>query len=79
MQAAIPPAENNIAETTGSFLFLHKVSTMTVTAAAKNAAVTGFVYEPWHLRYVGIRAATEITDKGITLEEYLGITSVYNY
>ena len=36
-------------------------------------AVTGFVYEPWHLRYVGIRAATEITDKGITLEEYLGI------
>lgn len=36
-------------------------------------AVTGFVYEPWHLRYVGIKAATEITEKGITLEEYLGI------
>ena len=36
-------------------------------------AVTGFVYEPYHLRYVGIKAATEIMSKGITLEEYLGV------
>ena len=36
-------------------------------------AITGFVYEPYHLRYVGIKAATEIMSKGITLEEYLGI------
>ena len=34
---------------------------------------TGFVYEPWHIRYVGIIAATEIMAQGITLEEYLGI------
>lgn len=33
--------------------------------------VTGYQYEPWHLRYVGIKAATEIMDRGITLEEYL--------
>ena len=34
--------------------------------------ITGYSYEPWHLRYVGKTAAKEITEKGITLEEYLG-------
>lgn len=34
--------------------------------------ITGYDYEPWHLRYVGIEAASEITSRGITLEEYLG-------
>ena len=35
--------------------------------------VTGYNYEPWHLRYLGSpEIATEITEKGITLEEYLG-------
>ena len=34
--------------------------------------VTGYSYEPWHLRYVGdAEIAKAITDKGITLEEYL--------
>ncbi len=35
-------------------------------------AVTGYNYEPWHIRYVGDPAiAKEIMEKGITLEEYL--------
>ena len=34
--------------------------------------ITGYSYEPWHLRYVGIEIAKEIKEKGITLEEYLG-------
>lgn len=34
--------------------------------------ITKITYEPWHYRYVGVEAATEITTKGITLEEYLG-------
>ena len=33
--------------------------------------ITGIIYEPWHYRYVGKEAAKEITEKGITLEEYL--------
>ena len=33
--------------------------------------ITGYSYEPWHLRYVG-DVATEIYNKDITLEEYLG-------
>ena len=35
------------------------------------ADVTGIIYEPWHYRYVGEEAAKEITEKGITLEEYI--------
>ena len=34
-------------------------------------AVTGIIYEPWHYRYVGEELAKEITDSGLTLEEYL--------
>jgi D-alanyl-D-alanine carboxypeptidase len=36
-------------------------------------AITEYQFEPWHLRYVGVRAAKEITSQGITLEEYLGV------
>lgn len=32
--------------------------------------ITGIAYEPWHLRYVGVRGAAEIAERGITLEEY---------
>ncbi len=35
------------------------------------ADVTGIIFEPWHYRYVGKEAAKEITERGITLEEYL--------
>ncbi len=35
--------------------------------------ITGYSYEPWHIRYVGSpKIAHEIMDAGITLEEYLG-------
>lgn len=33
--------------------------------------VTGIIYEPWHFRYVGQKYSKEITDLGITLEEYI--------
>lgn len=33
--------------------------------------VTGIIYEPWHYRYVGQEAAKEMTEKNLTLEEYL--------
>lgn len=35
--------------------------------------ITGYQYEPWHVRYVGEEAAAKIYEQGITLEEYLGI------
>ena len=34
--------------------------------------ITGYSYEPWHIRYVGsVEVAQEITDSGLVLEEYL--------
>jgi zinc D-Ala-D-Ala carboxypeptidase len=33
--------------------------------------ITGYQYEPWHLRYVGVEHAKEIHERGITIEEYL--------
>jgi D-alanyl-D-alanine carboxypeptidase len=33
-------------------------------------SITGYAYEPWHIRYVGKEIAQEIMSKGITLEEY---------
>lgn len=41
--------------------------------------ITGYSYEPWHIRYVGTDAAKEIMSRGICLEEYLGVTSDYTY
>lgn len=37
----------------------------------EKADITGIIYEPWHYRYVGEDAAKEITEQGITLEEYI--------
>lgn len=38
---------------------------------------TGYDHNPWHIRYVGVEAAKEISSKGQCLEEYLGLTSDY--
>lgn len=44
-------------------------------------SITGYMYEPWHIRYVGVEIATVLYNGGnwLSLEEYLGITSEYNY
>ncbi|MDR9748495.1 M15 family metallopeptidase [Paenibacillus taichungensis] len=33
-------------------------------------AITGYVYEPWHIRYVGTDLAPDVVKSGLTLEEY---------
>lgn len=35
--------------------------------------ITGYSYEPWHLRYVGKEAAKEIYENGLVLEEYIDL------
>ena len=40
---------------------------------------TGYIYEPWHIRYLGKETAEKVTESGLTLEKYLGITSDYKY
>ena len=32
--------------------------------------ITGYSYEPWHIRYVGIELAEKIYESGLTMEEY---------
>ncbi len=41
--------------------------------------ITGYKYEPWHIRYLGVEKATAVYNSGLCLEEYLGITSQYTY
>ncbi|MBE6599496.1 MAG: hypothetical protein E7638_08650 [Ruminococcaceae bacterium] len=38
---------------------------------------TGYMYEPWHVRYVGKELAGKIKESGLCLEEYFGISSEY--
>lgn len=39
--------------------------------------ITGYKWEPWHIRYLGKETAQSVYDSGLCLEEYLGITSQY--
>ena len=32
--------------------------------------ITGYAYEPWHIRYLGVELAEKIYESGLTLEEY---------
>ena len=35
--------------------------------------ITGYIYEPWHVRYLGKEVASKVKQSGLTLEEYLGL------
>lgn len=36
-------------------------------------SITGYKYEPWHIRYLGVELATKVYNSGLSLEEYFGI------
>jgi lycopene cyclase domain-containing protein len=36
-------------------------------------SATGYHYEPWHIRYVGVNIATSVFSRGITLDEYFSV------
>lgn len=47
---------------------------------ADKTAVTGYEYEPWHFRYVGVDLATEMHTQGVTtLEEFFGLPAAPGY
>lgn len=35
--------------------------------------ITGYIYEPWHVRYLGKSTARLVHDSGLALEEFLGV------
>ncbi len=47
---------------------------------ADKVAITGFTYEPWHFRYVGVALSTEMHKEGVkTLEEFFGLPAAPDY
>ena len=43
-------------------------------------SITGYVWEPWHLRFVGVELATDMRSKKITtLEEFFGLPAAPKY
>jgi D-alanyl-D-alanine carboxypeptidase len=47
---------------------------------ADKVAVTGYIFEPWHFRYVGVELSTEMHTTGVsTLEEFFGLPAAPNY
>lgn len=41
---------------------------------ADKVAVTGYTYEPWHFRYIGVDLSTQLHNTGVTtLEEFFGV------
>lgn len=41
--------------------------------------ITGYMYEPWHIRYVGHDLAKEVYDSNQTLEEFFGLEAAPDY
>lgn len=41
--------------------------------------ITGYQYEPWHLRYVGVDLANELHSKNQTMEEFFGVPAAPGY
>ncbi|HEU4756623.1 MAG TPA: D-alanyl-D-alanine carboxypeptidase family protein, partial [Agromyces sp.] len=47
---------------------------------ADKQAVTGYQFEPWHFRYVGVDLAEEMRATGVTtLEEFFGLPAAPAY
>ena len=58
----------------GQWLFAHAQEYGFILRFPQNKeAITGYMYESWHYRYVGKDIANEIAKQSITLEEYLGV------
>jgi D-alanyl-D-alanine carboxypeptidase len=44
-----------------------------------NETLTGYRYEPWHIRYIGKDLAAQINASGQTLEQFFGLPSYADY
>ncbi|MCR4644246.1 MAG: D-alanyl-D-alanine carboxypeptidase family protein [Oscillospiraceae bacterium] len=72
--------DNNFAETpAGQWLAAHAHEYgFIIRFPEGKEKITGYAYESWHIRYVGIEHATNMYEQGLTLEEYLDVKSVYD-
>lgn len=51
----------------------------TIRYASDKTAITGYQYEPWHIRYVGKELAAELHSKKQTMEEFFGLPAAPGY
>lgn len=65
---AATPAGHWIAENAHRYGFL-------IRYPADKEEITGYGFEPWHLRHVGVELATELHEAGLTLDEHLRVAS----
>lgn len=42
-------------------------------------SLTGYAYEPWHIRYIGVDLASEINKTGQTLEQFFNLPATADY
>jgi D-alanyl-D-alanine carboxypeptidase len=43
------------------------------------ANLTGYAYEPWHIRFVGVDLAAELNKTAQTMEQFFGLTNYADY
>ncbi|MBD8499913.1 M15 family metallopeptidase [Paenibacillus arenosi] len=77
MDVSSPSANNELEQsfgdtTEGQWLAEHAHEFGFIIRYTKDGeAITGYMYEPWHIRYVGKEAAQAIFEQGTTLEQFL--------
>ena len=50
-----------------------------ISYAKGKEALTGYQFEPWHIRYIGKELAAELRRTGQTMEEFFGLASAPGY
>ena len=64
----------------GKWLAQHSFEYGFILRYHENAeGITGYMYEPWHFRYVGKELANEVKNDGPTLEEFFGLEPAPDY
>lgn len=88
LAADVAPADGSCAlkqcfgrTATGQWLAAHAYQYgFIIRYPAGKQAVTGYEYEPWHLRYLGVKAATAMHQQGSrTLEAFFNLESAPTY
>jgi D-alanyl-D-alanine carboxypeptidase len=51
----------------------------TIRYPENKTAITGYQYEPWHIRYVGKDLAARLNQTGQTMEEFFNLPAAPNY
>lgn len=55
----------------GKFILLHAHKYGFIIRYPKGKeSITGYIYEPWHIRYLGIETAIKVNESGLTYDEY---------